>query len=158
MSRRYATVLVAVLGALALGTLTAPPAHAVHLFPLTPVFDPLGHDCAKALTADPGTSAGKVSVVGFNFIDAGTRTSTTNISAGQSVTWTWLADHCHSVTFADGSGTFGAPGFAPPEPQLVRMNGSGKASFTTSFATPGEYLFFCVHHAKVGMTGRVVVT
>lgn len=135
------------------------PAEAVHLFPLTPFFDPLGHDCAKNLTPDPGTAAGRVSVIGFNFIDSVTGTSTTAIAAGQSVTWKWLADHCHSVTFVPTAGapqgTQGAPGFQPAQPELVRI-GSGD-TFTATFSRPGTYAYFCVHHQRVGMTGTVVV-
>ena len=135
-----------------------PPAHAIHLFPLTPVFDPLGHDCAKGLTAAPASAAGEVSVVGFNFVDGASGTTTTRINAGQNVAWTWLADHCHSVTFNNGSGTNGAAGFQPAQPQLVRMNGLGNDTFSLSFLTAGTYFYSCVHHASVGMTGVVVVT
>lgn len=136
-----------------------PPAHAVHLFPLTPTFDPVGHDCAKALTAAPAVPAATVQVVGFSFSDARSRNSTTTITAGQAVTWTWTLDHCHSVTFGDGRGTEGASGFMPAgQPQLVRMGGAGKDSFALTFAAPGTFDYSCVHHASVGMTGTVVVT
>lgn len=143
---------------LAIGMTATPPAQAIHVFPLTPVFDPLGHDCAKALSADPGTASGRFSVVGVDFVNDADQSSTVAIDAGETVTWTWLADHCHSVTFSDGSGTVGAPGFQPAQPQLVRMSGGGDASYSATFDTPGEYLFSCVHHGSIGMTGTVVVT
>lgn len=115
-----------------------PPVHAVHLFPLTPVFDPFGHDCAQNLQAAPETpSAGKALVVGFDFIDEATNSSTTTIQAGESVSWGWAADHCHSVTFeeapnpeSENTGTLGKEGFQPAQPELVRKS---------------------VHHASVGM-------
>lgn len=154
-SARLVPIFAAVLGLAAMAT---PPAQAIHLFPLTPVFDPLGHDCAKALSADPGGSDGRFAVAGFNFINEDDRSSTVTIEAGGAVAWTWAADHCHSVTFAAGGGTVGAPGFQPAQPELVRMNGPGSATFTASFEQPGTYLFSCVHHGSVGMRGQVVVT
>ncbi len=147
--------------ALAIGVLVGPaqPAGAVHLFPLTPTFDPIGHDCAKKLTSIPGGSPGAVQVVGFNFIDGTSRGSTTRVKAGQSVTWTWTLDNCHSVTFAAGgpAGTAGGDGFMPADqPQLVRWNGAGR-SFGVTFPDAGTFSYFCVHHVSVGMTGTVVV-
>jgi plastocyanin len=147
-------------GAVATVSLMAPlaqPAHAIHLFPLTPVFDPLGHDCAKNLVADLGTSAATTYVAGFNFIDAESHNSTTTIAAGESVTWKWLADHCHSVTFSPTMGTVGAAGFMPAQPELVRKNGDAD-SFTLTFPEAGEFSYLCVHHGSVGMQGTVVVT
>lgn len=132
------------------------PASAVHLFPVTPGFDPLGHDCAQNLADAPQDPGSSVDVVGFNFVDSAARTSTTEIEAGQAVTWTWRADHCHSVTFADGRGTRGADGFMPAQPELVRI-GDGGDSFTLTFGAPGTYEYQCVHHAAVGMTGVVEV-
>lgn len=147
----------ALLGVLAV---PAPPAHAVHLFPLTPVFDPLGHDCAQNLQAAPETpSAGTALVVGFDFIDTASNSSITTIGAGEAVTWEWLADHCHSVTFFDRTigGTAGEAGFEPAQPELVRKKGEDD-TFTLTFEEPGTYAYLCVHHASVGMTGTVEVT
>jgi plastocyanin len=134
----------------------AAPAAAVHLFPATPAFDPLGHDCAQSLVDAPEESGAQVDVVGFSFVDGGSRTSTSTIDAGQTVSWTWLADHCHSVTFADGRGTQGTDGFMPEQPELVRV-GDGGDSFVLTFDMPGTYTYQCVHHATVGMTGVVEV-
>lgn len=145
-----------VAAAMALPLALGQPAYAVHLFPLTPVFDPLGHDCAKGLTPAPAGGAATVDVAGFSFLDQSSNSSATFVDAGESVTWTWLMDHCHSVTFADGSGTSGATGFQPAQPQLVRL-GAGD-SFSVTFASPGTYAYACVHHGSVGMTGVVIVT
>jgi plastocyanin len=136
----------------------AAPASAVHLFPLTPNFDPAGHDCAKNLVAAPPGSAATVSVSGFSFSDS-SGDSETSVVAGESITWRWDLDHCHSVTFdASLGGTKGAGGFQPPQPELVRLNGTGQDSFTLRFDKPGTFDYLCVHHASVGMRGRVVVT
>jgi plastocyanin len=136
----------------------AAPASAVHLFPLTPTFDPAGHDCAKNLVAPPPGSAETVSVSGFSFSDA-SGDSQTSVVAGQSITWRWGPDHCHSVTFGGSlGGTKGADGFQPAgQPELVRLNGPGNDSFTARFDQPGTFDYLCVHHASVGMRGRVVV-
>lgn len=165
-ARRNLVAAVAATGAMAL---PAAPAHAIHLFPITPSFDPTGHDCAKALAAEPTGSDARVLVAGFNFLDQTSldslRPSTiTTISAGETVTWEWLLDHCHSVTFSPPfgdppqAGTFGAEGFQPPEqPELVRMNGEDD-TFSVTFEEPGSFNYLCVHHASLGMAGTVVVT
>lgn len=146
------------LAAVALLFATAPSAEAVHLFPLTPEFDPLGHDCEQNLNETPADPDANVSVVGFNFIDDDTGTSETTVSVGETVNWQWLADHCHSVTFVSSN--------APPSTEggttfndesLVRMNGAGNDSFTATFEDPGTFSYFCEHHASLGMTGTVVV-
>lgn len=98
-------------------------------------------------------------MVGFSFVDAAINSSRTTIAAGESVTWEWLADHCHSVTFSDPTteGTAGESGFQPPgQPELVRKNGVDHA-FTLTFEEPGTYSYVCVHHASLGMAGEVVV-
>lgn len=146
-------------GALSLSLSAATPAHAVHLFPLTPIADPLGHDCAKDLTAPAVQSpAATVQVVGFSFLDEASLSSVSAVKKGQTVRFEWTADHCHSVTFVTGGiqGTYGAPGFMPAQPELVRI-GSGN-SFSVTFANAGTYSYLCIHHSSVGMTGTVNVT
>jgi len=134
-----------------------PPAHAIHLFPTLPDgTDPLGHTCGQTLSTAPAAPDAVVHVNGFFFNDSANLLSTTNITAGQSVTWTWDLWHCHSITFSDGSGTLGGPN-ALNQPQLARPNGDAN-SFTLTFTTPGTYSYYCVHHASVGMVGTVVVT
>ncbi len=134
------------------------PAGAIHLFPLAPG-DP-GGDCGAALQADPGGSAARVRVMGFQFDDDATQTSTSEVKAGESVTWHWDLPHCHSVTFESDQvgGTDGKEpgGFDGSEPQLVKPDG-GKNTFTATFAVPGTYEYSCVHHGSVGMVGMVVV-
>jgi plastocyanin len=143
--------------ALAVGAL-AVPAGAVHLFPLFPG-DP-GGDCGATLTTDPGGSAGHVGVEPFSFKDHAAGESTTQVNVGDSVTWVWENPYCHSVTFQspDVKGTEGGPpaGRTGSEPQLTKPKGSANA-FTAKFDKAGTYAYSCVHHASVGMTGRVIV-
>lgn len=143
--------------ALAVGALVV-PAGAIHLFPLAPG-DPFG-DCGSTLQPDPGNSAGHVGVGAFSFTDHSASGSTTQVKAGDSVTWVWEVPYCHSVTFQSNevkSTDGGGPGgFDGSEPQLTKPEGSNK-TFTTKFDKPGTYDYVCVHHASVGMTGQVVV-
>lgn len=156
---RMRQIVLAGLAAVGVLFLAAPSAEAIHLFPLTPVFDPLGHDCEQNLTAAPSDPDATVFVAGFNFVDADTGTSTTSVSTGETVNWQWLADHCHSVRFVSSNapvpGTEGGTTFN--NENLVRMNGLGNDSFSVTFNQSGTYSFFCEHHAALGMTGAVVV-
>ena len=136
----------------------AVPAGAIHLFPLAPN-DP-GGDCGTTLEADPGGSAGHVGVEFFSFMDHSSGNSTTSVKPGDAVTWVWENPYCHSVTFkaAEIKGTEGGPpaGFNGDEPQLTRPEGSNN-TFTAKFDEPGTYEYSCVHHASMGMAGKVVV-
>jgi plastocyanin len=95
----------------------------------------------------------------------------THIRAGESITWTWNSAHCHSVTATDQ--VAGAPIFdsgflypiTPPESPRVApglfeyplLDETPTLSYTHTFATPGTYDYFCVHHASIGMNGVVIV-
>lgn len=71
--------------------------------------------------------------------------STTTITAGQSVTFTWSGALQHSVTADDGSFDSG-------------VKGSG--TFVQTFNTPGTYRYYCsVHGAAggLGMSGVITV-
>ena len=134
------------------------PAGAFHLFPLVPG-DP-GGDCGATLEADPSRAATHVAVAGFRFQDDMSGSSTSQVKAGDSVTWRWDLPHCHSVTFQSDQvqGTDGKQpgGFDGAEPMLVKPNGDAN-TFTVKFDQPGTYDYLCVHHASVGMVGQVVV-
>jgi plastocyanin len=142
----------------------APAAWAPHFFPVAPG-DP-GGDCAAKLSADPGGSAGHVGVGLITFQDHASRSSTTTIKAGESVTWVWEVPFCHSVetkttpSGAEGFSTDGGMGSAkgPPAGQdtLVKPEGSNNA-FTVTLTVPGTYEYFCIHHRNQGMVGKVVV-
>lgn len=153
LCRRSLRALTPLAAVLALGL--ASPASGIHLFPLAEG-DP-GGSCGTGLSESPSASGAKVLVELVYFKDQGTMSSTTKIKSGESVTWVWSLPHCHSVT-GDSFGTFGGPpaGLNGKEPQLVRPEGD-KNSFTMTFDQPGEYPYACVHHASVGMAGKVVV-
>ena len=71
--------------------------------------------------------------------------STTTITAGASVTFTWTGSLQHSVTADDGSFDSG-------------VKGSG--TFVQTFNTPGTYRYFCVIHGAaggLGMSGVITV-
>ena len=147
---------------------TSRPAFAFHLFPLFPG-DP-GGDCgAKLQKAPKKVSAATVHVDIFFFVDSSSRTSTTTIKAGRSVTWQWDLGHCHSVTatfvpkrakeFTTYGGKPGGPLGLPPASQVQLVKPSGdRNTFTVKLTVPGTYQYQCVHHASVGMTGTVIVT
>lgn len=127
---------------------------AVHFFPLFPG-DPLG-DCGQQLEEPPPESDATVIVSGNVFLDTDTVSSTTVVEVGDTVTWQWVGDHCHSVTSTGGPDSFttwgGDFGF---EPELVRPDGGD--SFTVTFDEPGTYPYVCRHHQTIGMTGEVQV-
>lgn len=153
LRRRTLRPLALLVAVLALGL--ASPASGIHLFPLVEG-DP-GGSCGAGLAETPSASGAKVLVEYIYFKDQRTMSSTTEIKAGDSVTWVWGLPHCHSVTGAS-FGTFGGPpaGFNGKEPELVRPEGD-KNSFTVTFNQPGEYPYSCIHHASLGMAGKVVV-
>jgi plastocyanin len=109
---------------------------------------------AAALSVLPGlagnthAATGNVAVADFSFTDAVSGSSTTTITAGDTVLWTWSGSASHSVTADDAS-------FDDPA-------GSAKVSgtFSHTFNTPGSYAYHCrIHGAQggLGMAGTVVV-
>jgi plastocyanin len=157
-----------------------PPAHAIHWYRST------DGGCSAAdgvLTDDPVETIPNVTatvVLGHNTFSEGISgfsaesllaPTETRIKAGESITWTWNSAHCHSVTSTDsysGTTTFDS-GFhyptTPPESQQVApglfeyplLDDTPTLSFTHTFATPGIFDYFCVHHASIGMNGVVIV-
>lgn len=86
-----------------------------------------------------------VAVADFSFTDATSGNSTTTITAGDQVTWTWTAGS-HSVTADDMSFD------SDPPPPGYRTSGS----YDHTFSSPGTYAYYCRLHAP-GMTGTIVV-
>lgn len=160
------------------------PAHAVHWYRgpgggCTPA--------DGELTDDPaGTTPSVIKgvVLGHNVFGAGAGRSgfsaepfvaptETRIKAGESIHWTWNSAHCHSVTstdFVSGSTTrvfdsgFHYPTTPPESPRVVpgffeypALDDTPTLAFTHTFATPGTYTYFCVHHVSIGMRGVVIV-
>jgi plastocyanin len=155
-----------------------PPAHAIHFYRST---DGGCSAADGALTDDPEDTVPNVTatvVMGHNTFSAGLAgtglsveslltPTETRIKAGESITWTWNSAHCHSVTSAD-AGVFDSgfhyPTTPPESPQVLPgffeypiLDDTPTLSFTHTFATPGSYDYFCVHHDGIGMSGVVVV-
>lgn len=70
--------------------------------------------------------------------------TSSTITAGTSITWTWKGSNSHNVTFQSGS-----------------LSGTGSATmaagtFTQLFAAPGVYTYECTIHGAV-MSGTVTV-
>ena len=71
--------------------------------------------------------------------------TTASISAGATVTWTWVGSTTHSVTFQDGQGSHAG--------QVSGMH-------QRTFATAGTYRYRCTFHSTnfdSGMIGSIVV-
>lgn len=108
---------------------------------------------AGALIAAPSAPGARaatqgVTVADYSFTDGTSGTSTTTITAGDTVTWTWSGASPHSVTADDSS-------FDEPP-------GSSKTSgtFSRQFNTPGTFAYYCRIHGAPGgqgMSGTVVV-
>jgi plastocyanin len=143
----------------------ATPAFAPHLFPLAPG-DPTGDCAAKMKKAPAKSAAAHVTSEGFFFFDSASRTSTTTITVGQSVTWEFLR-FCHSVTsvavpkgakqFKTYGGKGSAKGPVAGQDDLEKPAGDNN-TYTVRFTKPGTYSYQCVHHASLGMKGTVVVS
>jgi len=154
-----------------------PPAHAIHWYRST---DGGCSAADGALTDDPVETIPNVTatvVLGHNTFSEGlagtgfsveslSAATETRIKAGESIVWTWNSAHCHSVTSNDllfDSG-YHYPTTPPESPQVVPgffeyplLDPTPTLSYTHTFATPGTYNYFCVHHASIGMNGVVIV-
>ena len=132
----------------------ATPASAVHFF----------DNCQANLSpADPNAAAnvllGNASGVIGTFTDEATGLPLTQVTAGQTVNFTWDDRYCHSVTLVPD-------GLAPPNlmetnPILSKASvvlGVDFDSTQIKFPEPGIYGYYCEHHWPVGMIGMVVVT
>lgn len=138
-----------------IAVVAAPPVRANHLFPLFPG-DPLG-DCGQTLATPPPETDATVTLSVAGFVDTETLSSTTVVEVGDSVTWQYLDDYCHTVTSTSGPRPFttwgGHFGF---EPELVRSNGPAE-TFTVTFDEPGTYTYVCLHHETLGVAGQIEV-
>jgi plastocyanin len=101
-------------------------------------------DAAQApVESDGGVVAGANEVV-IAMNDDRFGPTKVEITPGTTVTWVNQGANIHSVASLDGS--FSSVSVMPGE------------SFSYTYETPGEYAFICKHHARQGMTGKVVVT
>ena len=102
-----------------------------------------------AVQPPAATAAGHaVAVVDNAFQDAVSSSTTTTITAGDYVTWTWSGTNTHSVTADDAT-------FDSDPPAGSRTSGT----FTQTFSTPGSYGYYCRIHGAPGraMAGTIVV-
>ena len=103
---------------------------------------------ALLLAAVPALAATKRVQVGPSgllvFADEETGTSTTTITAGDTVEWVW-ASSGHSTTRTEAPKTWDSG--VQQEP----------FTFSQTFPDPGTFDYFCIPHQFLGMTGTVVV-
>lgn len=111
-----------------------------------------------------GTVAATMLVMHNTFNDAATGLPVTTVNAGEAVRFTWNSAHCHSVDGASFSSGFHYPTAAPGSPAAAPgvfhypvPDDTPTLSYTRTFSTPGSYAISCVHHAAIGMVGRIVV-
>lgn len=165
MSRTLPIVAVLALVALA----GAVPVNAFHLY--------RGPDggCTPAagdLTDDVGPSGppnSGVRLLHNAFSDTKNAAPVSVIAVGDSVTWSWNSEHCHSIRATDGSFYSGYhyPAALPtsskapaPADALVAYPVPTLAptlTYTHTFTEAGTYTYECEHHAIAGMVGVVVV-
>jgi len=100
------------------------------------------------------------------FIDLATPSPVTVIHVGDTVTWTWNSEHCHSVRAQDFSfySGFHYPEPTPTTPELLPNlvdypvpTLAPTLSYTHTFTAAGTFLYDCEHHNVIGMQGVVVV-
>lgn len=157
---------VALVAALALAS---SPVNAVHLYRgpdggCMPAAGDLTDDVAPSGPPNAGVRA-----LHTTFSDTKNAVPVSVVAVGDSVTWSWSSEHCHSVRATDGSFYSGyhypsatpmssaapAPAdalVAYPMPTLTPT-----LTFTHTFTAPGVVQYECEHHALVGMVGVVVV-
>ncbi len=122
--------------------------HSDHSAPTQPVVNPSPTPVGAAPTPTPSAAAHMVNVGqggGNAFMDLQTGSTTTTVRAGQTVQWVWVSGF-HSTTSGnccspDGRWDSGA------------MSGG---AFSHTFATPGNFPYYCTVHGTM-MTGMVVV-
>jgi plastocyanin len=97
------------------------------------------------LPATPAIAATQdVAVQDNEFVDSTSGTSTTTITAGDTVVWTWSGSNPHTVDSTGGGESFSSGSF--------RTSGT----FSYTFNTPGTFTYLCgVHGAS--MQGTIVV-
>ncbi len=114
--------------------------------------------CAEAMAANA-----TVNVSDYNFADANSKTATTTINQGDTVTWHFADNTGHSTTSgtcsSGGGGAYGGSPYCTSDgiwdSGIVYSQG---ANFPHVFSTAGTFHYYCqVHGATMGMTGTIVV-
>lgn len=144
----------------------APSADAVHFYRGP------GAGCSPAsgnLTDDdssPAESDATVLMAHNSYHDNHTGAPTTVVEPGDTVTWMWNSEHCHSVTGDGFESGFHFPAEEPSTPELapglfaypVPELDDPALTFSHTFEEEGVYTYACVHHGAIGMVGTVIVT
>lgn len=95
--------------------------------------------CNDATQPTPeAVATAEVRVVDNSFAPAANR-----VDIDESVTWTWSGSNPHNVTF-DGQ-------------SIGNSDTQTAGTFSKSFATSGEYTYYCTVHGRSVMSGSVVV-
>lgn len=84
---------------------------------------------------------------------------TLTIARGTTVTWTNTGQSPHSVTDDPSKATNPSDSVLPAGAQPFDsgiINASG--TFSHTFDTPGQYVYFCIPHESLGMIGRITVS
>ena len=129
---------IVVIGAACGVTRKSAPSYSNGGSPTAATLMPLGMSMVGAADMPPGPAVtnNQVSIQNFSF-----GPGIIDVSVGTTVTWTNNDSVTHTVTAADGS--FDSSTLAPGQ------------RFSTSFTTPGTYIYHCSIHPF--MTGQVVV-
>ena len=75
------------------------------------------------------------------------------------MTWVNVGQVGHTVTDDPSKAANKANSVLPSGAQAWDSgNIAGGASFTHTFDTPGQYVYFCIPHEMLGMVGRITVS
>ena len=120
-----------------------------------------------ALSDDGGASGpagATVRMMHNTFHDVATGTPVTRIAVGESVTWTWNSEHCHSAVATTFNSGFHHPAAEPTTPAVAPGTFhypvptlEPTLSFTHTFDQAGTFQYWCEHHTTIGMRGVIVV-
>lgn len=125
---------------------------------------------ASGAISDDGSSPSEadavVQVLHNSYHTNETNAPVTQIEVGQTVTWVWNSEHCHSVTGTGWDSGFHYPEQEPSTPEVapgvfgypVPEFEDPTLTYSHTFEEPGVYPYACVHHGAIGMQGIVVVS
>jgi plastocyanin len=110
--------------------------------------------------ASPSPVVAGAQSVNVNMTDANLfQPATLTIPRGTTVTWTNTGQVGHTVTDDPSKAANPSDSVLPSGAQAWdsgTVNGGG--TFSHTFDTPGQYVYFCIPHEALGMIGRITVT
>ena len=126
-----------------------------------------GGAAPTSLAARPGSPVASPSAVvagaqsvNVNMTDANLfQPATLTVPRGTTVTWTNTGQVGHTVTDDPSKAANPSDSVLPSGAQAWdsgTVNGGG--TFSHTFDTPGQYVYFCIPHEALGMIGRITVT